>query len=134
MLAIEVETRVRDLQDECRTRGVGGAVIRADSSHDGEVGLRHRLVVERHRHLSPHDPTGRENGSERIIGSADGSRMAAALRLGVGQVTADEFDWIVLKRTEIHQSLVLDAFPPPQSEWRGALWAHPTGPWPRAHI
>src|SRR5207253_205773 len=41
-----------------------------------------------------------------------------ALRLGDDKVTADEFDWIVLKRTEIHQSLVLDAFPPPQSEWR----------------
>jgi len=44
--------------------------------------------------------------------------MAAALRLGDDKVTADEFDWIVLKRAEIHQSLVLDAFPPPQREWR----------------
>jgi len=41
--------------------------------------------------------------------------MAAALRLGDDKVTADEFDWIVLKRAEIHQSLVLDAFPAPQS-------------------
>src|SRR2546430_12274959 len=57
-------------------------------------------------------------GSERTSAGPAGSRGAAAWRRGDKRVPADEFDWIVLKRTEVHQSLVLDAFPPPQSEWR----------------
>ena len=83
----------------------------ASSRHHDQIGFGRRLVVERHRHLSPHNPARWQDGSQRVIGGADGRGVVAALGLGDDELPSDELDGITPEETEVHESLVLEPFP-----------------------
>jgi hypothetical protein len=122
VLAVEFEARISHLYREGRMRRMRLAIRGANPRYHDQIGFGRRLVVERHRHLSPHDPARWQDSSQRVIGGADGRGVAAALGLGDDELPSDELDGIALEETEVNESLVLEPFPALEGQrgWRHA--------------
>jgi hypothetical protein len=114
--AIGVEARLRHLDGQCGEGRMRISIVTGVSRHHDQIRLGFRFVVEGHRRLKPHDPSGRHDGPQGVVDLGDRGGMVGALRLGDDELATDQLDGLALEHAEIHQPVVLRPLPAPQRE------------------
>ena len=87
-------------------------VVAMSAGDDGDVGLGLGFVVERKRRLLADRPSGAECGTQPLGDDRHADGMAAPLRLGDDQLSADQLDGLVVpEHTDLRETFVLTARP-----------------------
>ena len=71
MLAVELEARLCDFDDEHGPRGMLAAVVSPASASDRDIRLGLRHIVQRDRPLRPYEPGRSEGSAEGVLDEAD---------------------------------------------------------------
>src|SRR5438105_2039407 len=94
-VAVEPETGERDLHHENGARRVRVAIVARIAGDDADVWLRHRLVVQRHRHLGQDVPTRPKGAGENAHDQTDGRGVKTVLWLLADHRAAEQLDPIL---------------------------------------
>ena len=126
--AVELEARLRNLEDQYRPRRMGDQVVAGTTGNDCHVRFRLRVVVERHGELAvdmPASPEGPAQGGDR---EADSRRVRRSLRLAHDEEAVDQLQALArLEEAQLRQPLVLDAPEPTGPDGRSRRKRHAPG-------
>src|SRR5207248_10875542 len=103
--AVKGEARVGHLDGQGGRGGMRVAITGTRAPDNGDVGLRHRLRVERQRRLHPYDPARRQDGRQAVGDHSDGGDVVTTLRLGNDQLAANELDGLAREHAEVDEPL-----------------------------
>src|SRR5690242_165598 len=109
-MAIARQAGTGDFHHQDSSRGMLATVVFDAALYDGDVGLRLGLIIEPDRSGGADVPTVAERRLEHPGRLYHGGVVLGALRLGDDQLTADQFDVLVLaEHAELDQPIVLGA-------------------------
>src|SRR5216117_1647621 len=116
VLAVELEARLCDFDDEHGPRGMLAAVVSPASASDRDIRLGLRHIVQRDRPLRSYEPGRSEGSAEGVLDEADRRIVRAALGLAHDQLAPEELDRLAgTEDIDLDQPSVLRPGPAPRS-------------------